>query len=238
MSYSFLASASASSTGASTGATTPVLDTTPATHITIAVAYDPGGTGITVSDSKGNTWTARTPETLPTPNSRFYDCTNPTTGTGHTFSIAGTNIYGAIAVAAFAGAASSPIDQQNHGQTVGVGTVQPGSVTPSEDNELLVTAVGVNQAGTLTINGGFTVLTQRTFVSLQSYGIGLAMLTQVAAAAANPTWTNSSGGGGMGAVIATYKAQPVAAGQSIDYSAFPKHPIQSRLLDILDSLGQ
>jgi hypothetical protein len=95
-------------------------------------------------------------------------------------------------MAAFSGSAASPFDVENGFNGSGT-TLQPGSVTPSEANELLITALAFNGSGSpLSINLGFTVIEDANFVSGQSYGVGLAYLIQGPAAPVNLTWTRTN----------------------------------------------
>lgn len=217
MSFSLLAHQSAAATSGSSGATTAAIDTTGANLIVIAISYDGAATGITVSDNKSNTWTALTASPTGSPQARLYYCYNPTVGTGHTFSVAGTSGFDPIAVAAFSGSASSPVDQQN-GAFIGSGVnnaLAPGSVTPTVDNELCVTATGFNAAGTpFSINDSYTILEQIDMVGSTTYGLALGYRIETTATATNPTWTRGVGNfSEQAAVIATFK--PATASGSV-----------------------
>src|SRR5207249_3237049 len=79
----------------------------------------------------------------------------PTVGSGHTFTCStGSATYPAITVAAFAGAASSPFDVENGNGTQNT-TASTGSITPTQDNDLIIT-IGANQTGTFTEDSGVT----------------------------------------------------------------------------------
>lgn len=96
-----------------------------------------------------------------------------------------------VAVLALSGVASTPLDQQN-GTTTGTdGTsLQPGSITPGEDNEIIVAAVTTSSTETaFSINGGFTIADQFDLSGGNHFSLGLAYLIQTTAAAANPTWS-------------------------------------------------
>lgn len=198
MSYSLVTNAGAVQT--TTGVTT-----TGATLIVLWQAYD---SGATVSDSKSNTWTALTNYSGVATFGRMYYCLNPTVGTAHTFS---TSIsYGAIFMQAWRGnKVTLPFDQEN-GST-GTGTTrQPGSVTPSEANELVVSGIALGSpAVTPTINSGFSAT--NVLDSGAAYGGGLAYLIQTTATATNPTWSWSGSANTTGA-NATFKAAPSNGG--------------------------
>ena len=82
----------ADSASGGAGGSTGSVDTTGAT-ILIAVGVADSGTP-SITDSKGNTWNSLTQVggSFPTYHRcRLYYVENPTVGTGHTFTVAGTN---------------------------------------------------------------------------------------------------------------------------------------------------
>lgn len=186
--------------------TTTGVDTTGANLIVLFAAYEAGST---VSDSKSNTWTALTPKGSGGVAQLFY-CFNPTVGSGHTFSTTPIT-YGGIFMAAFSGATSSPFDVEN-GVAPGSGTsIQTGSVTPSLNNELIITGINLGgSAASPTINSGFTQTDSINANSGVSYGGSLAYLIQTSASAVNPTWSWTNAATNP-AVIATFKS-PVGSG--------------------------
>lgn len=204
--------------GTANGVTSGSADSTGSSDITINVAWYPGSGDPTVSDSKGNTWTPLTAQNSSSiSKNRLYYCHNPTVGSGHTFSANGTGTYPSIQVVGFSGGAASPFDVEN-GATANWVSVQPGSVTPSEDNELVVTGLCHydNSAGAVTVNGGFTAHNM-PYSSGNYMGGGIAYLIQTSATAANPTWDVTSATY-LATTIATFKA--AAAGAS-----FFVHPV-------------
>lgn len=226
MAYAYVTGATP--VGGVNGGTTSAIDTTGANLIVLSVIwYHPGGTP-TVSDSKGNTYTALTSITAVSGSSRLnlYYCYAPTVGTGHTFTIAGSGIYAGVGAAAFSGAASSPLDAQT-GATAAATTVQPGSITPSVADALLISAAGFDSSGTISVNGGFTEVSELAFSGGVNFGVQLAYLIQTSAAAANPTSTTTvsanltaklaafqaaAGGGGFQAAWARRQPRTIGAG--------------------------
>lgn len=201
MAFALIASVNAG--GDSSTCTTGSIDTTGANLIVVYVAgYEPGG-GITLTDSKSNSWTALTKsDAAGGINGQLYYCYNGTVGSGHTFT--GTNSYPNLSVMAFSGAATSPYSAES-GASGSAGTIQPGNITPAEDNMLLV--CGCSQGSTITgmtIDGGFTEASADAAGS--AFRVAGAYLIQTTAAAANPTWTINSGGYGNVARMATFKA--------------------------------
>lgn len=214
MAFALISSVIAGSVGG-TGFTSGSIDTSGAS-ILIATATDyPAVTEGAITDSKGNTWTqAVSVSNGSSSRDRILYSTNPTVGSGHTFSFSAPagSTYGTIIVMAFSGAAlASPFDQSNSNTGGNSTTIQPGSVTPTEDNELVITVCGLypNEAPTLSIDGGFTIAQQNTYDDGDHYGAGAAYLIQTTAAAANPTWTATSNQLLVSA-IATFKAESVS----------------------------
>lgn len=174
------------------GITTDAINTTGATLLVIGLSYH-DGTSPTISDSKSNTWTALTARGGVSANAtRLYYCLGGTVGTGHTFTVAGTGIYPAIAVQAFS--VMTAFDQESGASNGAASTLQPGSLTPAVNNSILVTAVASNQATSPTIDSGFTSTDAIPFTSAQNYSVGLAYKIQTTAAAENPTWNITSSG--------------------------------------------
>lgn len=179
-------------------ATTAAINTTSATILVACVTnYNFDTATATVADSKSNTWAHLTDPgygTINNTNTIFY-VVNPTVGSGHTFSATGN--YASITVASFSGIATvTPLDQTstNSGAyNASATTQQPGSITPSQPNTLIVTCEVNGGSGSLTqsINSSFTITDQQNDASGSRAGTALAYLVQGAAAAVNPIWTHS-----------------------------------------------
>lgn len=189
--------------------TTSSIDTTGCNFLVAAVGFF---SAIALTDSKGNTWTPLTTITNTTGNNsiRIFYAFNAIVGTGHTFTLTGASSFGAICVQGFSGVkTSSPFDQQNGATTVVSASLQPGSVSPSEDNELIVT--GYTQSaivGTMSIDSGFTITDQISVGSGAHFGSALAYIIKGAGTAGigvNPTWTNGGGIDQSAATIATFR---------------------------------
>ena len=200
--------------GNNLGITTSAIDTTGADLIVIAYCIQGSGT-LSISDNKSNTYTlAEDPNPgAGVDNCVIYYCQGPTVGAGHTFSASGVN-FACMHVAAYAGSVTTPLDQKN-GLANGSGgtSIQPGSVTPATNNQLVVTGVeSASFGGTASINGGFTITTQSDFNATGHSEVagGQAYLIQTTATAANPTWSWASNVG-RGSSIVTFKAATGAA---------------------------
>lgn len=187
------------------GGTTPSFDSSTCNALVAVVGYFSGQP--VLSDSKGNTWTliASYPANITQGFVElWYVSSTGTFGVGHAVT-SGTNRC-AIAIGGFSGTlASTPYDSpnQNGAGVLNSATVQPGSVTPSAANSLLVTGLYF-ESGTLTsVGSGFTVIdTQLPGNS----AVSLAYKIQTAAAAENPLWTVSGSNTRIGAEIASFLA--------------------------------
>jgi hypothetical protein len=184
--------------------TSPAIDTTGASLLVAYVADFTGSAAATFADSQGNTWTALTARPL-TGNmrSQMYYCASPTTSASHTFSATGTNSFAAIAIAAYSGTATSPYDQETGATTLTGTSLATGSVTPSENNELVIYGCGYASSA-LSVSVG-TMLDTAAIIGGTSYGIGLAYEIQTTATARSPSWSWSSSNS-CSTTIATFKA--------------------------------
>lgn len=202
------ASAGQNTSGAGTTAVTPLRNTTGANLIVIALSGYTPDSAPTLTDSASNSWTGLTVRSSTNTEVRLFYCSSPTTSATHTFTSTGSSgaVFTGIGMMAFSYArASSPFDQQNGATTAGATTLQPGSVTPTTDNQVIVTALASDDAGTPTINGGYTASVVLSYSATNYIGISMAYLVQTSAAATNPTWT-MSGTNEASAAIATFKA--------------------------------
>lgn len=187
--------------------TTSGLDTTGATLLIAVVTY--AGT-VSVTDSNGNTWTALTAYSNTGVTSQIYyvNSNTPTVGASHTFTLNGTGIAGAINVLAFSGTDATPYDgQQNGSNSASASSIQPGSVTPTANNYLIVTGFsgGNTFGGSATINLSYTITNQKALTGGTNYGTAAAYLIQGTAAASNPTWTLGSTVSNIASSIAVFQ---------------------------------
>lgn len=181
-------------TGGNTGGTSSALNTTGANLLVLTISPWSEVSGISVSDSKGNTWNALTNRVGIGPATRIYYCVPSSVGSGHTFTVsASANFFGQIGVLAISGAAASPLYSEIGG--TGNSPLSAGMLSPPEDGCLIVTSVCTyTSSHSHSIGGGFTSSTTN-YVSGVTMGGGYAYLIQSAAAAVTPTWTwtNSTG---------------------------------------------
>jgi hypothetical protein len=214
-SITYIAGASASST------TTPAINTTGANLLIIVVTVDnsaslPG----TIFDAVGghtNTYTLAKSITAAGSSAGTYTyyCLNPAyVGSGHTFTISIANGYPSIYAAAYSGvASSSALDAVTNSAAITTGTsLQPGTITPSCTNELVVAGLFAEN-GTATVSGA-TLRQARATIS-GWWGGAYADSIQTSKAAINPAWSFTSGH--AAATIVAFKAA------DSDCSAIARH---------------
>src|SRR6266853_39277 len=189
--------------------TTPAIDTTGASFLVLVYGYYVNGPAPSISDSKSNTWSALTTQSDDTSGIgvEIHYVNNPTVGTSHTFTATGTGIFSAITVACFSGTEVVSVydGHQNGGVSVSSTSKQPGSVTPVNDNSLLITGYCADNSTTsVSINSGFIIIEQSDYGVNGAYSSFLGYFVQGPAAAINPTWS-WTGSVTVGAVIASFK---------------------------------
>ena len=183
------------------GSTSGATDMTGATLLVSSLSYVVG-TGDGITDSLGNTWVKIAEATQVTRVSSLWYVANPTVGSSMTFSP--TAGFGRAAFAGFSGVATaSPLDQTAAGGSTSGTSLQPGSITPAENDELVVATLAWDNSDTASVNSSFTISNQGS--SANPIGAALGYLIQTTAAAVNPTWsiTNSTN---MAAMQASFKA--------------------------------
>lgn len=189
---------------AASGCTTSAINTTGANlFVVAAVCYNQTPVA---TDSSSNSWSSAVNTSVTSEQISILYVYAPTTSTSHTFTqSACTDSH--LQVQAWSGAIPSPLDQTNsHVSATSVSSLQPGSVTPSQSGELIVSALmWANVAGAASIDSGFTISDQGPWQSGVGQGGAEAYLVQGIAAAVNPTWTTPPSAAVAAAVIATFK---------------------------------
>jgi len=180
--------------------TTDAVDSTGCNSIEIcACTY--GGDGATLTDSKGNTYAARTSKqnTGATEKVQLYYTDSTVNGgpinvgSGHTFTLtAVTNgCYPAIGAAGFSGAHTNSYEDEAAGvNSVGGTTVQPGSKASIGNGRLFIVAATQDATTTnsFTIDSSFIELADSPYTTY-SIGIHWAYKIQPSIGAENPTLT-------------------------------------------------
>jgi hypothetical protein len=88
---------------------------------------------------------------------------------------------------AFSGASGSPLDQFNSNFSG-----QSGSITPTQNNEVVVSGMSSIDSATATVDSGFTGIAVPN-VTAQHIGNGIAYLIQTTATSENVTWSVGDG---------------------------------------------
>ena len=208
MSIALVAHTGAASSTSETVITSPI-DTTGASLLA-AYAVAAGGT---FSDSAGNIWSQLTAETSSEGGftATLYYCVNPITSASHTVTVVGLG-YPVVCFAAFSGTFASLVDQQNGAVDNGsaVITLQPGSITPSINGELVLVGLGCGGGpATYSIDSGFAITDQFPWLAGTHYGAALAFQVQAVAAPVNPTWTATTGIDGPASSIGSFNSAPI-----------------------------
>lgn len=201
-----------SQTGGGLGKTSPqtslAIDTSAANLLIAVVTTYANTASPTVTDSKANTWVGLTDRTtVNNSRTRIFYVAGPTVGTGHTITITSSgDIFASAWFAAFSGASATPFDVEN-GST-GAGQTNAGSITPSENNELIISGFGTVNATTPTVSGGTTLFLGATGLNAGLwFGGAGSYLIQTTAAAIDATWLPSDDNS---RVIASFKAASTA----------------------------
>lgn len=216
MAIALKAFAAAVGSGNTNSVITAGIDTTGA-DLLVFVVSSLAGAGTLQRDTVGgnnNTYTALTAYQNGIQRLRLFYCKPTYTGAGHTFEVQNNGpTYPAIAAFAFSGVkATSPVDQEI-GLSTGSGTsAQPGSLTPSQDDCLLIAAANVYPGGSVTIDSGFSTGSGATVISSMPgayFGGGIAYKIQTTAGAENPTWSWTTSGNKL-ATMVSFLAAPVS----------------------------
>lgn len=208
MAYSFLVSGSGGAGTDKRTATTSSMDTTGADLLVAILNFyhidvvSPA----TITDSKGNTWSTVLSTVATNYTLRQYVSRPTSVGTAHTVSWGESTdpTYPSLIVFAFSGSVASPADQSTGATKASGTTLATGSVTPTENNEVLVAGAGWDAAATPTIDSGFSTPVQVSAVGAQHVAVAASYKIQTTAGAENPTWSSLNDGEGQ-ANIATYK---------------------------------
>lgn len=157
------------------------------------------------TDSNLNIYTAGTRYAGSTQAGQYWYCVNPAgTLSALTFTATGIDpnikFYTLYGIQAFSGGATATIDQQSGAQD-NTDPLQPGSITPSANNCLVVSGIfNYNAGASPTCNSSFTYYGVAKSSNIGMGGAG--WLVQGSASAVNPTWTSAgAAGSGENAVI-------------------------------------
>lgn len=203
--------------GTANGVTSGAIDTTGADFIVAVCSWYPAVTANpTFADSLAQAgWTRLTPKVSGDGNYKtaiFYKQA-PTTNAAHTFSLTGTSCFPSIYVAPFSGSVASPFDLESSNTGAGIHTLAVGTITPSENNCLVIAGANNNDTatGVNSLNGGFTLLDYKNGVGSTYQGGGLGYLIQTSAASTSGLNWETTNNTTLATVIASFKAAAASA---------------------------
>lgn len=162
------------------------------------------------TDSISSTYstTSKYTTAIPTSIRIWYTNASQVGGAGHTITWAGSDTYCAYGASAWAGVnyATDPRDQESGATASGTNVITLPSLTPSEDNCLVVTALSFedNSSGAVSITGGWTILDTVAWGSGNHEGLSFAYQIQTTATACAPQW-NVTNNTSLAAVMAIFK---------------------------------
>lgn len=146
----------------------------------------------------------------------IYVAENATASGSMTWTCTSSNSFtGAVVLGFSGGLASPPADQTSGDWDDDTTTIQPGSITPTQNAELVVSGIVHFDDNSLpTISGGYSTVYGALYVDGESFGVAAAYQIQTTATATNPTWTYDASSD-YSAAIASFKAADVALGKLI-----------------------
>lgn len=212
--------AQTSKLGPSGGGAAPAINATGASLIVVTTSrYNV--TAATPTDDQGRTYTALTNVENTSAfgvAGRIWYTENPTGSLASlVVTFAATNLYPAFGVSAWSGTATASVfdvQSTNNNGNAPSATSQPGSVTPGQNDSLVIAIAAYESTAACTIDGGFTELYDGPLVGGSYFGGMAAYLIQTTAAAANPTVTY---GGSNANVTAIAAFKPSAAPASLQW---------------------
>lgn len=181
------------------GGTSASFDSTGANCIAIFLAY---GGSPTVSDNKGNTYTAGTSGSN-TVAGRWYYCLGATTGTGHTVTIGGGSVVASCVILALSGVKTTAAYNSPGATSFNSATSDSFSVdvTPGFNDAFVAFGLGFQTATISAVTGsnGWTVPQWTSGVGGTNYGSAVAYKIQTTAATVPAaeqlmSWTGSCSG--------------------------------------------
>lgn len=197
-------------TPGSNGGSTSNIDARQASLLIFGIGHGQS-TAQATSDSKSNAWSSSIFATSGGRGAQLNFVSNAVlTSSAQNASETGGSSYPTEMFSAWNGISThTPLDQQNSAVTASGTSLSPGSVTPSEGNELVISVIAFNnppQSG-LTIDSGFTILDYNYGVGVNYCGaIAYKVLGAGVTTTQAPTWSWSSGATQAASVIATFKS--------------------------------
>ena len=216
MAYALITSTSKAA-AVNTTVTTDAIDSSGGNFAVVNVGSYNAGT-VVLTDSKSNTWNGLTNRVnvATGQTQRLFYTQGGTFGTNHTFKAEDLvlPIYPSIEVLIFSGAVASPFDQEAGADGSGINTLATGSLTPSENNCLVVTGLGHenNSSGAVAASSPFdTNDIMVAYGAGTNEGSGISYEIQTSATARNPSWSITNNAG-MAVTLAVFKAAAAGGG--------------------------
>lgn len=185
--------------GTGTWTTTGTIDTSLSStnFIVVGVGFSTGSTPV-VSDNKGNTYTPRTAYSGAAVAVQLFYIFNPSTGSGHSWTVTGTAILASMAIMTFSGvkSASDPYDQESGATYFATTPATPGAYTPTLDNSLVCSFISHNNSSPAFSCSGFTIKDQVNLTGGSNYGVCSAYQIQGSKTSVNASWSDTSGNQG------------------------------------------
>lgn len=181
-----------SNTGTAGFGPTSSIDTTGARTIVVAlVNLVSGQPPVGVTDNKSNTnWRLIQARSGSSMRTQLWVCVDPVSvGSGHTFTgtTGGGSTFPSICVAAFSEVIDF-VDGSSENSATGT-SIQPGSVTPTKNDSLLIAVNAVDGAGTNSVDSSFSITNAVAYGASVNFGLALAYKKLSTPAANNPTWS-------------------------------------------------
>jgi hypothetical protein len=201
--WSLIANTSATSPTLVTTITTPAINTAASDLLVAAGSGWDGNPAAVMSDSLSNSWlTAVSNKVVGYLYNTIFYVHHPNTGSSHTFTYSGSaTIYGALSILAFSG--SSPSDPvldlvNSFFRNSGVLSIQPGAVTPSQNNELIIASLGHYPDNglvmtSMSVDVPYILTADMPMTPGLTIGGASAYQFQSIAGPTNPTWTWTPG---------------------------------------------
>lgn len=202
--------------------TTSGIDSTGGSLIVMAVCDYSIVSAATISDNKtGNVWQSTGSFSAASSiRERILYSTGSASGFGssHTFTATcgGGLCYPVIAVAVFSGTTqTNPLDKSTGNSASGVLSIFPGSLTPTNNDSLVVSGLGFDVSNTVVVTG-MSILNQIDYLAANHFGCGFAYAIQTTATASNPEWSWGASGAGAATSHAVFKVSTPAASTTSD----------------------
>lgn len=179
--------------GSTTGSpftTAGSIDTTGASVILVFITDYNGNPASTISDNQSNSYGSPilAPSLSGSVRVQVWVKFSPTTNAAHTWTTGASAFAPSLAVLALTNTAVSAVDQTISASATASATVQPGSITPSASNGIIITGYGSANIHD-SVSAPFSPVDGQIIVSGEHESLAMSFEIQTTATARNPTWT-------------------------------------------------